>query len=146
MDISAIVTAAITILSPYLAKAGEEAAKKVGSAAWEKATEIHQAIKARFKKEEDSYPAQTLEQFEKDPEKRKGAMEDVLKEIMEQDTEFSARLLSLLEEADEAGAGAVFNVNIFGGEVGEILSIDKLEGGLTIDKRSRKTVDKRSGK
>ncbi len=138
MDISAITTAVITVLSPYLVKTGEEVAKKVGVAAWEKATEIHQSIKARFKKEEDSFPAQALEQFEKNPEKRKGAMEDALKEVLAKDPEFSESLVGLLKEADKAGTGAAFNVNIFGGEVGEIINIDKLEGGMTIDRRSGK--------
>lgn len=138
MDTNAIATTAIAILSSYLAKAGEEAAKKAGSAAWEKANEIYQAIKARFKKEKDRFPTQTLKQFEKTPEKRKGAMEDVLKEILENDHEFSKSLLSLLNEAKQAGADTVFNVNIYGGEVGEIISADKVEGGIRINKRSRK--------
>ena len=138
MDINAIATTAIAILSSYLAKAGVEAAKKAGSAAWEKANEIYQAIKARFKKEKDGFPVQTLEQFEKTPEKRKGAMEDVLKEILENDPEFSKSLLSLLNEAEKAGTGTVFNVNISGGKVGEIVNIGKLKGGLKINKRSGK--------
>jgi hypothetical protein len=138
MDVSVITSAAIAILSPYLAKAGEEVAKKVGGAAWEKATEIHQAIKKRFKEEQDDFPAQTLKRFEKNPEKHKGGMEDVLRDILEKDSGFSESLLGLLKEADQAGTGAVFNVTIFGGEVGEIFKIDKVEGGLRIDKRSGK--------
>jgi hypothetical protein len=127
MDINAIATATIAILSPYLVKASEEAAKQAGNAAWKKATEIHQAIKARFKKEKDKFPTQALKQFEKEPEKRKGTMEDVLKEVLEKDPEFSQSLLNLLKEAEEAGAGAVFNVNIMGGKVGKVVNINEAD-------------------
>ena len=80
MDISTIAATAIAVLSPYLTKAGEEIAKKSSDVAWKKAGELHQAIKARFKKEKDDFPARTLAQFEENPEKRIGAMTDVLKD------------------------------------------------------------------
>jgi hypothetical protein len=136
MDINAIATAVIALLSPYLAKAGEEAAKQVGNAAWKKMAEIHQIIKTRFKKEKDDFPAKTLEQFEKDPKKRKGAMQDVLVEILEKDPELAKSLLNLLEETKKADPR--FITQIFGGEVGEIFNIDTLKGELKIDKRSGK--------
>ena len=78
MDPTEIAMAAITILSPYLSKAGEEIAKNAAQAAWKKAADIYQAIKTRFEKEEDDYPSQTLLRFEANPEKRKGTMQDVL--------------------------------------------------------------------
>jgi len=134
MESITISSAAIALLSPYLAKTGEAIAKKVGEAAWEKAKEIHQAIRERFRKEQDDYPSQTLEHFERDPEKRKGAMKEALTEVLDKDPDFSHALATLLREADEAGAGTTFNVSIFGGEVGEIINVDKLEGGLTINK------------
>ena len=56
---------------------------------------------------------------------------------MAEDADFAKALLVQLEDADKAGVGTVFNVNIFGGEVGEIINIDKLEGGLTITKTSK---------
>jgi histone deacetylase complex regulatory component SIN3 len=138
MNIETIATATITLLSPYLAKMGEEAAKKAGDAAWKKAAEIHATIKARFKKEKDEFPSKTLEQFEKNPEKRKGAMQDVLTETLDKDPDFAKSLLKLLTEAEKLGTGAIFNVTIFGGEVGEIINVDRLEGGLEINKGSRK--------
>ena len=135
MDITIIASATIAILSPYLAKAGEEVAKKAAGAAWQKVTAIHQEIKARLKKEKDDYPSQTLKRFEESPENRKGAMQDVLEEILSKDKAFAESLLSLLKEADKVGSGTTFNVTIFGGEVGEIINIDKLEDGFTINKK-----------
>jgi hypothetical protein len=136
MDISAISAAVVALLSPYLAKAGEEVAKQASTAAWKKLAEIHQMIKARFKKEKDDFPAKTLEQFEKNPEKRKGALQDVLVEILEKDPDLATSLLNLLKETEKADPG--FITQVFGGEVGEIFNISKVEGGIKIDKRPKK--------
>lgn len=135
MDVSTIAATTIAILSPYLAKASEEIAKKAGDAAWKKALEIHQAVKARFGKEKNDFATQALSEFEKEPETRKGTMQDALTEILQKDPDFAASLSTLLEEAKEAGTGVVFKVDISGGEVGEVFNINKLEGGLKIDKR-----------
>lgn len=136
MEISAIAASVVVLLSPYLAKAGEEAAKQASAAAWKKIAEMYQVIKARFKKEKDDFPSKTLEQFEKNPEKRKGAMQDVLVEVLEKDPGLTASLLSLLRETEQADPG--FVTQIFGGEVGEIFNVGKLEGGIKIDKRPKK--------
>jgi len=138
MEVETLASTAITVLSPYLTKIGKGIASKASSAAWEKATELYDLIKDRFDKETDEYPSQTLERFEKEPEKRTAAMTEVLTEIIEKDSEFAGKLESLLLEAEKAGVGSVFNVSIFGGEVGEIINIDKLEGGLRISKREGK--------
>ncbi len=135
MEPTALATAAIGILSPYLVKAGEEVAKSAAQAAWKKAAEIHKSIKSRIEQEEDDYLSRTLQRFEESPEKRKGAMQEALEEILAKDTGFAASLLALLKDAEQAGAGTVFNVSVFGGEVGEVINIDRLEGGLTINKR-----------
>jgi hypothetical protein len=135
MEPTMIATAVVAILSSYLAKAGEAAAEKAGVAAWHKATEIYQTIKARFVQEEDNYPAQTLKQFEERPASRKSALKEVLEELLNQDVEFAQSLTQLLKEVDKSGGKTVFNVNVFGGQVGEVINIDKLEGGLTINKK-----------
>jgi hypothetical protein len=51
------------------------------------------------------------------------------------DSTFRLALSVLLQEADQAGTGAIFNVNVFGGQVGEIINVDRLDGGLTIHKK-----------
>ena len=136
MEIGAIAAATIAILSPYLTKAGEEVAKKAASAAWEKASQIHQAVKAKFKSNKVKSSRQLMEHYEKDPKENESKMEAALAEVLESDSKFAEKLLELLRQAQVAGVGAVFNVTVAGGEVGEIISIDKLEGGLRIDKRS----------
>ncbi len=137
MDPITIATSAIAILTPYLAKAGAEVSKKAVGAAWEKVGEIYQAVKDRVAKEKDSYPKETLKRFEKEPEKRKQAMQETLAEVLQKDPAFASKLLKLLKDADKAGAGAVFNTTIFGGEVGEIINIGTVEQGLTINKSKK---------
>lgn len=134
MSVAPIAKAAVTLLAPYLARSGEAIVKKAGEAAWEKAEEIYQALKKRFDKEKDDYSRKTLARFKEKPEARKATFQELLEEFLHKDPEFAKLLLNLLKEADEAGAGATFNVNVFGGKVGEIINIDDLEGGLTINK------------
>jgi len=135
MDPITIASSAIALLTPYLAKAGEEVSKKAVSAAWEKVTEIHKAIKDRLAQEKDKYPKETLKRYEKEPAKRKQAMQETLAEILEKDPAFAKKLVIMLKDADKAGAGTVFNTNVFGGEVGEIINIETLQQGLTINKK-----------
>jgi hypothetical protein len=135
MDPITIASSAITLLTPYLAKAGEEVSKKAIGAAWEKIAEIHQSIKDRLAQEKDKYPKETLKRFEKEPEKRKQAMQETLAEILEKDPTFAKKLVKLLKDAEKAGSGTVFNTNVFGGAVGEIINIDTVQQGLTINKK-----------
>ena len=135
MDPITIASSAIALLTPYLAKAGEEVSKKAVGAAWEKVTEIHKTIKERLAQEKDKYPKETLKRFEKEPNKRKHAMQETLAEILEKDQAFAKKLVIMLKDADKAGAGTVFNTNVFGGEVGEIINVDTIQQGLTINKK-----------
>jgi len=95
-----------------LAKAGEEVSKKAIGAAWEKMGEIHTAIKERLSQEKDKYPKETLKRYEKEPAKRKQAMQETLAEILEKDADFARKLTKMLKDADKAGAGTVFNTNV----------------------------------
>jgi hypothetical protein len=135
MPATEIATAAIAILVPYLAKAGDALAKKAGEAAWAKAAEIYGAIKARFEKEstKDSYPQQTLTRFEEQPELRKATMQAVLQELLQEDQQFTQTLAKLLKDAEGADVEAVFNIKVFGGKVGEIINAVTI-GELTINK------------
>jgi hypothetical protein len=128
MTIAEIAVAAVSILSPYLVKIGEELGKKAAGAAWTKVEEIHQSIKARFAKEKDDHATKTLARFEEKPESRKAGMQEALEEILTSDPEFASSLLSLLKEAEQAHAGDVFNVefhiNVSGhGKIGKVVNI-----------------------
>lgn len=135
MEAITIAASAIGLLTPYLAKAGEEISKKAVGAAWEKVGEIHKAIQERLGQEKDKYTKETLKRYEKEPVKRKQAMQETLAEVLEKDPDFAQKLTKLLKDANKAGAGAVFNTNVYGGEVGEIINIDTIQQGLTINKK-----------
>lgn len=136
MDISVLAGAVIALLSPYFAKAGEETAKQAGAAAWKKMAEIHQLIKARFKKEGKkegfTSPAQALEQFEQSPETRKGAMQDALVEVLGKDPGLATTLFTMLKEIETAAPS--FVTQVLGGEVGQIINAGTIEGGIHIGK------------
>ena len=133
-----IATTAISILSPYLMKLGEEVGKKAVGAAWAKVEEIRQSIKDRFAQEKDDHATTTLARFEEKPESRKAGMQEVLEEILTSDSEFASNLMTLLKEAEQAHAGDVFNVefhtNVSGhGKIGKVVNIGgNVEGDVKI--------------
>jgi hypothetical protein len=102
MDIQAISTAAIALLSPYLAKAGEAFAKEAGEKLAEKVGALYQAVKSKFKG--DAYAEQTLTRIEEKPEAtgRQAAFQEVLVEKLEEDPDFAEVVRRLVEEAKAA--------------------------------------------
>ena len=101
MDVVQIATAAAALLAPYLAKAGEAAAKKAGEAAWEKVEALYQAIRRKFAADKDDYAQKTLERLEAQPttETRQTALADVLAEKAQADPGFAQELARLVQGA-----------------------------------------------
>ena len=97
--ISVIAATAVGFLAPYLAKAGEAAAKKVGE-------DIYQLFKARFV----SKPAaqEALSDLERAPGNAdlQAALRVHLKKVLAEDEAFAEELERLLQEAGETEAGA----------------------------------------
>lgn len=102
MDVQAITTAAVALLSSYLAQVGEAFVKKAGEKLAEKAGALYQAIKEKFKG--DAYAEQTLVRAEEKPETegRQIALQEVLAEKMESDPDFAEMVRRLIEEAKAA--------------------------------------------
>jgi hypothetical protein len=90
MDPITLVTSAITLLSPYVAKGAEEFAKEVGKEAAQKAKELFTYLKNKFSA--DSEESQVLSLFEKKPEKYETTLTDVLQERARTDSEFASEL------------------------------------------------------
>ncbi len=70
MDGSQLALAAVaflTPLTPYLAKAGEEVAKEVGRAVFEKARAVYSIIRQKFEAEQDDESRRALTSFEPQP-------------------------------------------------------------------------------
>jgi hypothetical protein len=145
MDNTEIATAAMAILVSFLSKPAESLAREAGEAAWNKAGELVDAIRSRLVAQEDDYYQQTMERFEQKPESRQGAMQEVLVELLDEDPQFAQSLSQLIRELNSSGGGTVFNTSIYGGEVGEIINIDTLEGDLSISKHSQTQKTKKQG-
>jgi len=105
--ISVIATTAVGVLSPYLAKAGEVAATKVGE-------DIYQALKARFGEKPAAQEA--LADLEKAPDDGdfQAALRVQLKKLLAEDETFAAQLQQSLQEAGETEAGATIIKQIAG--------------------------------
>ena len=112
MDWSQVALKAAAILAPllpYLVKAGEKAAeeagKKFGIVAWEKAVSLYETIRSKFKG--DPYAEETLRRAAERPEAkgRSAALQDVLAEKAEEDPDFGNELARLAEEVQSSLPG-----------------------------------------
>jgi hypothetical protein len=117
---------AVTLLVPYLAKAGESIANEAGGAAVAATKALYVAIRSRFHSDDDPYAQQTLERLEEKPDAagRQSALASVLAEHAEEDSAFADELKRLVEEV--TGGRPVdqqFLVQVYGGEVGKIVQI-----------------------
>jgi hypothetical protein len=98
---------AVSLLSPFLIKAGEKFAEKVGEKLADKTGQIYNLLKESFVG--DEYARLTLLRLEHAPENegRKSALETVIKEKMEEDNEFAKQLDKLIDEAKQADTNNV---------------------------------------
>lgn len=151
MDIEAIAKGAIVLLVPYLSKAGETIADKVGKDVLDKANKIIEKLYGTIKNKfvGNDYANQTLHRLEEKPEDkgRQSAMESVLKEVLVEDTQFQKMLDRLLIEARQAGGDSIIQVygsgaaashgGIAAGEGGYAAGGDIIIGRHPLDGESR---------
>lgn len=97
--ITVLTSTAVGILSSYLAKAGESAAKKIGE-------DIYDVLKGRFEKKPAAQ--EVLTDLEKSPEDTdiQGAMRIQLKKLLQEDEAFATQLQETLTKAGKTEAGA----------------------------------------
>ncbi len=100
-------TVAVSLVSPFLVKAGEKFAEKVGEKLADKTGQIYNLLKESFAS--DEYAGLTLLRLEQAPENegRKTALETLIKEKMEEDNEFAEQLGKFINEAKEADTNNV---------------------------------------
>ncbi len=135
MTIHQIVTSVVTLLAPYLAKGGEEFAKKGGDATWERMKALYQAIYNKFSADKDDYAQQTLKRLEEKPleESRKRALSDILAEKAEADPEFAQQLKQRVQDTTQGqGVGLIVNRIYDDGKVGQIFNFNQA-GDLTVN-------------
>ncbi len=130
MDITQITAAAAALLGPYLAKAGEAAAKKAGEAAWAKVEALYQAVRRKFAADRDDYAQKTLQRLEEQPtsEARQAALADVLAEKAQADPTFARELARLVGEAGQDTTIVQFITRVYGkAYVGKIINIGRAD-------------------
>jgi hypothetical protein len=119
VDWSQVATGAVAVLvplAPYLQKAGEEVAKEIGKAVWEKGKAIYQAIRGRFEEDKDEKGQATLKLFLEDSQTFEQALARLVSQKAQADPAFGKRLQDLVQDA-MVNQGVVTFLNNFYGEV-----------------------------
>lgn len=98
--ITALTTTAIGVLTPYLAKAGEAAAKKGGE-------EVYNLLKSRFS--QDPAAQRDLEDLAQEPANldNQAALRKQIKKQLQADPDFAAQLEKILDRTGPAKGGTV---------------------------------------
>ena len=96
MDAVTIVTAALTALTPYLAKGAEKFIQEMGSDAYEKTKNLFSTLKAKWAGEEKT--AVALQNYEQAPQLYEPVIENLLKEKIENDPDLKTELTNQLQE------------------------------------------------
>lgn len=125
--IGVLASSVVTVLAPYLAKAGEEFAKEAGKTAGAKIGALYQAIKARF--QDRPAAAEALADVEAMPDDgdAQAALRLQLKKQMGSEPAFADTLRQLLEEIGQDEQTATFLTQVYGGEVGKIINIGRAD-------------------
>lgn len=133
MAVVEIVSSAVALLAPFLAKAGESAAQEAGKLGLGKVKEIYQAIVKKFSRDQDDYGQQTLKRLEEKPleESRQRALVDVLREKAEADPGFEKALAELVEDTTQGQPVNQFVTQIFG-NVGKNVTVGTVQGNLRL--------------
>lgn len=125
-----LAVAAVALLSPWLAKAGEGAAKKLGEQAVEKMEKLFGVIKAKFSADGDSLTLLRLQQPTAD-EKVTSEVTELLSKKMSTDPKFADEVRRLVAEAKSDPSVSQFLTQVYGGQVDKIINIGKA-GDVTI--------------
>ena len=101
LDLSDLVARIITVLAPaapFLTKAAESAAAKMGADAWQKARDLYSRLHTHFTKSEDQKATRTLDLFVGDPATFEEAFSRILLATLEQHPEWAADVRAALTE------------------------------------------------
>lgn len=122
--INVMAATAIGFLSPYLAKAGEATAKKIGE-------DIYQVLKAHFDKKPAAQEA--LTDLEKSPNDSdfQAALRVQLKKILAEDEVLVIQLRRLLQAAEETKAGTIIIKQVAGDNAKQF---GQVFGNITFDR------------
>ena len=95
-ELSAHIITVLAFAAPYLKKAAESAASKIGVEAWQRAQELYAKLKERFQKDNNAKATQTLDLFIDDPDTFESALSKLLLATLEQHPEWATEVRQLL--------------------------------------------------
>jgi hypothetical protein len=138
-NIPAVANIAVSLLIPYLKKvaegiaqkSGEKIGKAAGEIALDKAKQLYNTVRESFDSKPDAKKA--LEDLEKSLTDRtcQTDVEHQLVEIMSLNNDITNKIISLIEEADSAGADTIFHTKIRG-KVKKLVQIGVVRGDVII--------------
>jgi hypothetical protein len=102
VDLTNLVATIIAVLAPaapYLTKAAESAAARVGADAWQKARELYGKLHERFTKDKNEKATQTLALFVNEPATFEEALSRILLATLEKHPEWAADVRAVLAES-----------------------------------------------
>ena len=105
--ISLLASTTVAFLSPYLARVGEAAAKRIGE-------DLYQVVKARFSKEPTAKAALEDLAGTPDDEDIQAQLRVQLKKLMKEDRKFAAQVEQMTQEANQTEAGATIIKQVAG--------------------------------
>lgn len=124
------------MLAPYLAAAGQAAARKAGETAWTKLECLYTTIKDKLTR--NTYGTQVLTRLEEQPDsqRRQAALADVLEEHLKADPVFAASLERPLAEAKAAGADTQIGQHMdISGQARDVTQIGHVGGNVDLRKQ-----------
>jgi hypothetical protein len=114
MGVAEMATAAVALLAPYVAKGGEELAKKVGGEVGTRVVELWDLVKGKLTSPAAKEAVADLEAKPED-ERRQGALSVQLEKALEADPAFRDQVAGLLREMEQKGGRPITQIaNIVG--------------------------------
>jgi phage-related tail protein len=139
MPLTALATTVIGVLTPLVSKGVTQLANAAGDFAAKKAEEMLGRLRDHLNKKNDVVAADTLQRFEKEPEKYKPMMETVLQERLEQYPDLRKEIAALVNEMGDS----VNVVQKLGEVEGEAIGAEvKGKGRVNVDQSADKVKGK----
>ena len=146
MDPTTVATTAVTVLAPYIVKAGEKTAEKLGEMLPAGVGKVWTAITGRFKGKPAAESATAELVAQPDDEDNQTAFRIQLKKVLENDPGFMAELAQLLsivqpERGDQilnTGSGAVATHGGVGAGAGGVAVGGDVHDGIVMEGRLKK--------
>ncbi len=98
IELAGRIIAVLAPAAPYLMKAAEGAAGKMGADAWQRARELYDKLRERFRQDKNDKAAQTIELFIADTDTFEGALGKLLVTTLAQHPQWAEEIRALLDE------------------------------------------------